>query len=722
MLQLDRTRVILKLSSVVLAAALLLGPVGAEPSQDTWLDHQQPTRILAEAECGLLERSDALLQLNLYNFHPGLILQPLKDQPETSELLLVRGRCRPASPQGRADLERCYALAQGVTRFRAAATLARLEAKQGHLDQAMRLLAEAQHGARSIDQSWLNFEVAESASQIHSLATPNEPDWGGLLLLRQRCRERQEWFWAARCGMAIFEQLRLQPDGERALEYAVEAFEDAERHGDRIYLWSAVQEFATGATAVRDQAAAALKQKARSGTHPFAYLAGLHWFEFEAAENYERALASAETDREVYEARRDRLRFKLNREDLEWVHQYERDHRADPSFRSCGDHLEECAYFQRLAELEKDPLARANLLWKAWDESEIQSIYFRYNLLQTIRDDFRRSGLLQEVFRAQSLQYQKISQHPQPLDTLLRLFPSRASGVSLLTSWEPLFGQLVRAEMAGPLVDYEQELLDRLDEKDDARGTASKYSRLADYYRFRERDHEALEAAREQVAALPGEAFPHRDLAGHLADLGCHAEAIEQLDRALELEQKAHGLQSDLYFCMQAESLGRLGRFSEAEERLRKSQALVEKASWGQERVDAQRSTLLGRQKRWPELLELLKRRATLAPPLDRFLLLLNLAEVQLELHQFQEASASWAQAELLADSLGGGAPARLFLACASHLEPTQRRALLEKARKRLLELAPLLPEKGRPYFFQQSAVCAVLQDQPLSPDPPAAS
>ena len=292
------------------------------------------------------------------------------------------------------------------------------EARAGRKNEAMELLSEALHGAQEVDQSWLDFEVALASSQVHSHNTPDQPEWGSLLQVRQRCRQRQDWFWAARAGMAIFEQLRLLRDYERTVEYAMGAFDDAEKSGSRLYLWSAVQNFATGmGLAPQEKIAPLLADRARSSSQAFAYLSGMHWFRWSDPDSLDGPVAAARTDWERYMARRCRIYLHPQKDDLLAVHDYEVAHQNDRTFTAFGNHLQESDYYQRLADLESAPEVKASLLWDALRASANLQPLTRYSVLLDISRKFESNGRLVDLLRAK-LRNTSISCRSPSLSTL----------------------------------------------------------------------------------------------------------------------------------------------------------------------------------------------------------------------------------------------------------------------------------------------------------------
>ncbi len=705
--------------------AVVLGlsvAVWAQLPDNELLRAGQAETVLA-GQPGPLDWAEAMLELDPHYLQRQLVLQQLQGLPDSPEVLLVRGRLHWGTAEGAQELLRAYQLASGVTRLRAAAALAMSEAKAGRKNEAMQLLSEALHGAQKVDQSWLDFEVALASSQVHSHNTPDQPEWGSLLQVRQRCRLRQDWFWAARAGMAIFEQLRTLPDWERTVEYAMGAFDDAEKAGSRLYLWSAVQKFATGiGLAPKEKIAPLLADRAQASPQPFAYLSGIHWFRWEDPNSWDAPVAAAGTDWERYEARRNRIRFRPQKEDLLAVHDYEVAHQSDRTFTAFGSHLSESSYYQRLADLESAPEVKASLLWDALRASANLQPLTRYNLLLEISRKFERDGRLVDLLRAKLLHYQHVLSEPNPLHYAAILYGSGLSGAAALSSdWTSFWAESVRLELASEFDSLEQEIFEKLEQPEGLRAKAWQFARLDDLYAFQKRTLESLEAARSEVESSPEQAFRHRDLARALIRVGQDEEALRELQAALDLEAQGQGFEEEVhYLCMQAGCLTRLGNLPAAEEALTRADLLASQRKWGQEVIDAQRSNLLRAQKRWRDLENLYQRRIAGALPLARFRLLLGLGELQIEQHEESSAMATFVAADKLADELGGGASARLWLAWADHLEPEPRRQLLEKAQSRLQQLALMLPEKDRSRFLHQPAVAAVLSGRPFHEEKPA--
>ena len=692
--------------------ALTLGAWGQLPDNEL-LRNGQPEAVLA-GETGALDWAEAMLLLDLYYLKPDQVLSQLRTLPDSPEVLLVRGRLHWGSPEGREELLQAYARSQGITRIRAAAVLAASESKSGHQKEALELLSEALHEAQKVDQSWLDYEVAWASSQIYSQKTPDQREWGSLLQLRQRCRQRQDWFWAARAGMAIYGQIRSQPDWQRTVEYALGAFDDAEKAGSRLYLWSAVQHFATGiGKAPQEQVAPLLAARAVDNPYAFAYLSGLRWLRWNDPEVWDSPLAAARNDWEVYEARKNRIRFRPTREDLETVHAYEVAHSGQRTFTAFNNHLAESNFHQKLGELETDAAARAPRLWQAWTSSGQMRPVERYNLMLELSRRFEADGRLVDLFRARLIQYQHVLSQADPLHYATILYDSGQTGAAALSSdWSEFLAESVRLDLAAQFEAFEQGILDKIDQTSSLSEQSSLYGRLDDLFTFQKRPLEALEAARCKVDGRPDESWIHRDLALALIRAGQDEEAVEQLKEALALESRGNGFEEEVFhLSMQAGCLIRLKRLQEAEQALTQAEAQLAGRKWGQESLEAQRSNLLRAQKRWAELEALYRVRIAKAPPLTRFRLLLGLAELQVQ--QSQDPYPTFAQAEKLADEMGGGAPARLWLA-----RPEPR--LLEKARRQLQEMADLVPEKDRPRFLQQPAVAAVMRGEGLTKEPTA--
>ncbi|MBS2037286.1 CHAT domain-containing protein [bacterium] len=683
----------------------------------------QPETVLA-GQPSTLDWAEAMVELNPHYLNSQRVLQQLEGLPDSPEVLLMRGRLHWRTPEGAQELRRAYQLASGVTRLRAAAALAMSEAKAGRKNEAMQLLSEALHGAQKVDQSWLDFEVALASSQVHSCNTPDQPEWGSLLQVRQRCRQRQDWFWAARAGMAIFEQLRLLPDQDRTLEYALGALDDAEKSGCRLYLWSAVQQFATGfgGVASKEKLAPLLADRAQSSSQPFAYLSGMHWFRWQDPESWSAPVSAAQTDWEGYISRRDRIQFQPQKDDLLAVHEYEVAHQNDRTFTAFGSHLQESDYYKRLADLESAPEVRATLLWDALRAAAHLQPFQRYNLLLDITRKFERDGRLVDLLRAKLLQYQHILSQPSPVYSAAGLYRSGLTGAAALSSdWSSFWADSARMELASQLDSFESDRFQKLDKPLGLLDRASELRHLGDLYAFQNRTLESLEASRSEVEARPEQAFRHRDLAVALIEVGQDEEAVRELQTALDLDAQGNGYGEEvLYLSWQAGCQVRLGNLKAAEEALAQAEVKASEHKYGQETIDGQRSKLLRAQKRWKDLENLYQRRIARALPLERFRLLLGLGELQMEQHQDLSAKLTFKAADQLADELDGGASARLWLAWPEHLDPESRRQLLQKAQSRLQQLAGLLPEKDRSRFQSQPAVAAVLSGQPFREDKPA--
>lgn len=698
---------------LLLLWALTLAGAAQTPDNEL-LRSGQPEQVLA-GQPTTLDWAEALLQLNPEQLRPDRLVQQLDSLPETAEVLLIRGRARLSSSQGTADVRRAYALASGSTKLRAAASLAIAEARAGRSNQAMKLLSEALHGAHKLDQSWLDFEVAWASSQVYSSLTPDQPEWGSLLSLRQRCRQRQDWFWAARAGAAIFERLRSNPDWQRTVEYALEAFNDAEKSGSRLLLWSTVQRFATGlGVAPREELGRLLAERAQNGPFAFAYWSGLRWLRWEKPEYLDLALAAAETDWEHYEGLRSKIRNRTSREDLTEVHEFEKAHQNDRTFLAFGDHLEDCYYFLKLAGLETEPERKAGFLWESWNNSASLHPVNRYNLLLSITDGFEKMGRLPDLFRANLLMYQHNRSQTDPVNSMTRIYGSPLREASALSSdWDLFFGELIKSELSSEIQSHEHGIFQALERSQSSASRSSEFVRLLDLYTFQGRLYEAVEAARAQVTCVPEMAYSHRQLARALSAAGQDQEALQELEEALELESQGKGFEEEVsLLCSQAGCWIRLGRLERAEKCLDRAQKLAEQRNTDLMVVEANRSTLLRKQKRWIELEDLLNQRISQAKPLQRFRLLLALGELQFEQHK--NATATFAQAEALADQLGGGAAGRLWLAWREHLESEQSRRLLDKAQSELRRLVELAPASNRAQFLAIPAVASVLRGQPL--------
>ena len=516
--------------------------------------------------------------------------------------------------------------------------------------------------------------------------------------------------------MAIFEQLRMDADNERTLEYALGAFDDAEKAGSRLFLWSAVQHFATGsARADAKRLARLLHERAHSSPYAFAYSSGIYWFVWDDPASWDEPVAAAQSDWEGYEAHKTRIHFRPRSEDLEIAHEFELAHRGDPTFSAYGVHLEESDYQLRRAELETDPVAKAAFLWAACQASASLQPAVRYNLLLEVSRRFEESGRLSDLMRASLVQYQHILSNPKPLHYAIGLYDSGLTGAAALSSdWASFWGESARLELASEIDPFEQEIFEELDRSATSRSKSSDFSRLHDLYMLQNRPVDALETARAEVERMPEEAWCHRNLAWALMRCGQDEEAVVELKQALRLDAEGKGFHEEVHYLSSLAGCQlRLGNLAAAEETLAQAEVLVKQRHWGEDTLQAQRSNLLRAQKRWKDLEDLYRLRISKAKPLPRFRLLLGLGELQYQQHQ--DSSATFAAANQLADEMGGGAPARLWLAWADQLAPEPRQVLLAKAQSQLLKLAQVVPEKHRQRFLDQPAVAAVMKGEALA-------
>jgi tetratricopeptide (TPR) repeat protein len=698
------------LSARLFFAAALFGalclPIQAQPNRNPILASGNCDSILAGDSASSLDWAEALVQTETY-FDRAFILKELEKEGRTPESLFLQSAFLTDVNEQHKALLSSYQEGDDCNRWRAAAKLAGLEAKKGRLEEAAVYLDEAQSGASKLDQSWLWYEVARAQSQVRSNATPNHPEWGGLLLLRQRCRDRGEWTWAGYCGVSIYEALRLNPDRKRTLSYALEACDDFEKSGSESGLRLILRRIGGNhwpAEIAPSVLAALLERKLRS-RYPAAYFEATKVLQFGDPEMGRQAIASAATDEQRWLVNCYLNRLQPDKERLEANWTLEQRLRKGRTFRATQEFPKEYEYLKNIGLLSEGNSQR-ELLWRSWSVALRDGTEkgYLYNLLLELNGTFHALGWLGDELKTNLLRCEYLG--AGDIVTNLGQDTWQESPADLTSGWQTVLRRQYLSSQQTSLEGYRQSLLRRCAENSKIQMRSGAYDNLARYYGFCGRVAEQYEAARKATQVNPGAIHLWRGLGEALFSHGRYQESLEAFEQALKLDKPGARSQGADLRAQLAECYLEMKRLPEAQSQLDEAKALSSEASiWTKQHCQPVQFRLLNAQKRLPEALSVLVERLKDQKGLERFSLLLELAELQLRLDQSQAAEATFAEAEKLAVGFGGGALARLALAWGPHLPLERRTALETRAKIDLEKLAQLFPESARPDFLSHEQV-----------------